>query len=169
MTGRLLHNSSGKPKDSDWVAHAHLLAEAARERQILTVGVGDGGNEIGFGRIREQLADIHPRGRDCGCPCHGGLLDDTRVDYLLPASVSNWGGYAIAAAILLATGRPALMPPWDDVERSIAAPIASGAFDGYSGLAVPTVDGTSPMANHAVYQLMLEVLRMAADADARPL
>jgi hypothetical protein len=119
--------------------------------------------------VREQLVDIHPHGRDCGCPCHGGLLDNTRVDFLLPASVSNWGGYAIAAAILLEAGRTGLMPPWDDVQRSIAAAIASGAFDGYSGLAVATVDGTSPMANHAIYHLILEVLRMAAEADAKPL
>jgi hypothetical protein len=165
----VFHNSSGKPKDSEWVAHAHLLAEAARERNVLTVGVGDGGNEIGFGRIREQLADVHPHGRDCGCPCHGGLLDNTKVDFLLPASVSNWGGYAIAAAVAVATRRFTLMPPWEDVKRSIAAPIASGAFDGYSGMAVATVDGTSTAANQSIYQLMLEVLRLAAEADNQPL
>jgi hypothetical protein len=159
----VFHNSSGKPKDHDWVAHAHLLADALRTRGVLTVGVGDGGNEIGFGRIREQLAGVHPYGRDCGCPCHGGLLDATTVDLLLPASVSNWGSYAIAGAIALASGRPALLPDWADVRRSIAAPIPHGAFDGYSGLAVDTVDGTSRAANEAIYRLMGEVLRLAGE------
>lgn len=157
----VFHNSSGKPKDSDWVAHAHLLADALRARKVLTVGVGDGGNEIGFGRIREKLAGPHPLGRDCGCPCRGGLLDATKVDLLLPAAVSNWGGYAIASALALACGQPDILPDWGDVHRSIAAPIASGAFDGYSGLAVDTVDGTSAGANEAIYRLMGEVLRLA--------
>jgi hypothetical protein len=165
-TKGVFHNSSGKPKDSDWVAHAHLLADALRARGMLTVGVGDGGNEIGFGRIRGQLADVHPYGRDCGCPCHGGLLDATAVDLLLPASVSNWGAYAIAGAIALASGKPAALPDWTDVHRSIAAPIPHGAFDGYSGLAVDTVDGTSPAANEAIYRLMREVLRLAGEQAA---
>lgn len=160
----VFHNSSGKPKASDWVAHAHLLAAAARERAVFTAAVGDGGNEIGFGRIRDALVDVHPYGRDCGCPCHGGLIDNTDVDFLLPAAVSNWGSYAIAAALCIGSGRFDLMPPWSEVERSIAAPIAHGAFDGYSGLAVATVDGTSTAANQGVYELMVEVCKMAAKA-----
>jgi len=158
----VFHNSSGKPKDEDWVAHAHQLVNALRARQLPTVGVGDGGNEIGFGRIREKLAGLHLHGRDCGCPCGGGLLDDTKVDLLFPAAVSNWGGYAIASALALIHGRPGILPDWVDVHRSIAAPIQHGAFDGYSGLAIDTVDGTSASANEAVYRLMGEVLRLAS-------
>ncbi|WP_454690360.1 glutamate cyclase domain-containing protein [Achromobacter aloeverae] len=157
----VFHNSSGKPKDSEWVAHAHLLADALRARGLPTLAVGDGGNEIGFGRLRASLADVLPGGRDCGCPCHGGLLDATEVDLLLPAAVSNWGAYAIAAALALVHGRPGLMPDWPEVAASIAAPIAAGAYDGYSGLALDTVDGTSRAANQSVYQLMREVLRQA--------
>lgn len=161
----VFHNSSGKPKAADWVAHAHLLAPMARDLGVLTVAVGDGGNEIGFGRVRDELVDVHPWGRDCGCPCHGGLVDNTKVDFLLPASVSNWGTYAIAAALCIESRRFGLMPVWEEVERSIAAPIAAGAVDGYSGLAVPTVDGTSTAANQGIYSLMLEVLRMAEVAS----
>jgi len=162
----VFHNSSGQPKDGNWVAHAHLLVEALRARGILTVGVGDGGNEIGFGRIHEEIADLHPYGRDCGCPCHGGLLDATAVDLLLPAAVSNWGAYAIAGAITLATGKYGILPDWTDVHRSIAAPVLHGAVDGYSGLAVDTVDGTSAAANESIYRLMREVLRLAGTQAA---
>ncbi|GAA4323926.1 DUF4392 domain-containing protein [Pigmentiphaga soli] len=157
----VFHNSSGKPKDPDLVAHAQLLAAAARRRGIVTVGVGDGGNEIGFGRAAAALGAHAPYGSGCGCPCGGGILDATEVDHLLPASVSNWGAYAIAAALCLHAGRHDAMPGWREVEASIAAPIAAGAYDGYTGLALPSVDGVSPEANRAVYSLMLEVLRMA--------
>ncbi len=159
----IFHNSSGKPKDSDWLAHAHLLVRELRERGALTVGVGDGGNEIGFGNILKQLLRTHAYDCQCEPPCDGGLLDSTVVDILMPASVSNWGSYAIAAAIALINGRPALLPDWADVYRSIAAPLSYGAFDGYSGMARDTVDNTSHAANAAIYQLMAEVLRLAGE------
>ncbi len=165
----VFHNSSGKPKDSDWVAHAHLLAGQAQKRGALTIGVGDGGNEIGFGLIRDELDADPGHGFGCDCLCPGGLLDATQVDFLLPAAVSNWGAYAIAAAIALASRRFSLLPAWEEVAASIAAPIASGAVDGYSGLALPTVDGTSLAASQAIYSLMNEVLRLAREAGERPL
>ncbi|WP_158219233.1 MULTISPECIES: glutamate cyclase domain-containing protein [unclassified Achromobacter] len=157
----VFHNSSGKPKDSEWVAHAHLLVPALHARGLPTVAVGDGGNEIGFGRIRARLAPQLRGGGACACPCDGGLLDATEVGLLLPAAVSNWGAYAIAAALALVHERPGLLPDWPEVAASISAPLAEGAFDGYSGLALDTVDGTSRAANQAIYQLMQEVLRLA--------
>ena len=65
----------------------------------MTGAVGDGGNEIGFGLIRRELADEHPYAKECGCPCGYGIIDATVVDFLFPAAVSNWGGYAIAVAV----------------------------------------------------------------------
>ena len=161
----IFHNSTGKPKAPEWVAHAHQLAEIARERKIPTVAVGDGGNEIGFGALREALIEgRHPYAQECGCPCGGGILNATRVDHMLPASVSNWGAYAIAAALCLATGRLQAMPDWREVEASISATLAAGAYDGYTGLAVPSVDGVSLAGNRAIYELMLEVVRLARDS-----
>lgn len=155
------HNSSGKQKAGDGIAHLDVLADLARTLGIMTGAVGDGGNEIGFGAIRQVLADVHPYGNACGCPCGRGIINATEVDVLFPAAVSNWGAYAIAAAIALQLDRPGLMPQWREVEASIVAPLSHGAFDGYSGLSVPSVDGTSLETNRAVYQLICEVIRLA--------
>lgn len=157
----VFHNSSGKPKSSDWVAHAHLLCEALRARNSITIGIGDGGNEIGFGPIREHLLDLLPLGRDCGCPCHGGLLDATIVDWTYPVAVSNWGAYAIATAIALQKNNPDLLPSWSEIAASIGAPIAHGAYDGFTGMAMPHTDAVSLEGNQSVWQLMIEVLRLA--------
>ena len=46
-------------------------------------------------------------------------------------------------------------------ESKAASELTESAFDGYSGLCLPTVDGTSLAANKAIYQLMLEVTRLA--------
>jgi hypothetical protein len=155
------HNGSGVQKDAEWVAHAHVLAAEARRHGLLTVGIGDGGNEIGFGVIREALYARQPERYACRCGCSTGLLDGTDVDILFPVSVSNWGAYAIAAALALRLGREDVMPEWDEVEASIRAPLAHGAFDGYTGMALGSVDGVSLKANRAVYHLFQEVLRLA--------
>ncbi|WP_428675350.1 glutamate cyclase domain-containing protein [Reyranella sp.] len=33
-----------------------------------TIGIGDGGNELGCGHINEAVAAIQPFGKECGCP-----------------------------------------------------------------------------------------------------
>jgi hypothetical protein len=157
----VFHTSGGKPKQSTTVGHVHRLAEIGRERGLLTIAVGDGGNEIGFGRIRAEIAEAHPLGQDCGCPCHLGILNGTEVDCLFPAAVSNWGAYAIATAITIAARQTELLPKKEAVGKTVHASLAEGANDGYSGLNVPLVDGTSLEANEAVYQLCLEVARLS--------
>ena len=56
------------------------------------MSIGDGGNEVGMGKVYEQLiaSDI-PNAKEIGCV--------TATDHLITASVSNWGGYALATAI----------------------------------------------------------------------
>jgi hypothetical protein len=69
----------------------------------VTIGVGDGGNEIGMGRVRERLAG------------EGELIariaSVVSVDHLVVAGVSNWGAYGIVAQ---RSGMPG--PEIDDVK-----------------------------------------------------
>lgn len=157
----VFHTSSGKPKDPDSVAHLHLLAEALTARQRVTIGVGDGGNEIGFGSVGRSLEATLALARDCGCGCGGGVVNATPVDALVSASTSNWGAYGVAVALVLITRERAGLPPVTAVRRSVEASVRAGANDGYSGQNVSTVDGTSLQANEAIYGLCLEVLHQA--------
>ncbi|MGH1461580.1 MAG: DUF4392 domain-containing protein [Neptuniibacter sp.] len=50
-----------------------------------TIGIGDGGNEIGMGNIQEALRELDI------------MASATPVDELLIADVSNWGAYGIIA------------------------------------------------------------------------
>ena len=100
---------------------------------VPSVGIGDGGNEIGMG----NLADV--------IPSVDSLPDDpaiSRVDRLVIASVSNWGGYGLVAALSRIAGRN-LLPGSDDEARMVEGMIESGAVDGTTGDAVPTVDNFS--------------------------
>ena len=107
---------------------------------VPSVGIGDGGNEIGMG----NLIDVIP-GVD-------SLPDDpavSRVDRLIIASVSNWGGYGLAAALSLIAGKN-LLPAADDEARMVRGMIDAGAVDGTTGDAVPTVDNFSMEENGAL-------------------
>ncbi|GGB89439.1 hypothetical protein GCM10011352_14310 [Marinobacterium zhoushanense] len=52
-----------------------------------TIGIGDGGNEIGMGNIVEAISKLNI------------VPSATRVDELLIADVSNWGAYGIIALL----------------------------------------------------------------------
>jgi hypothetical protein len=104
------------------------------EGLIPSVGVGDGGNEIGMGNVADAVA---------AC---GTLVSDpcvTRVSRLVIASVSNWGGYGLVAALSSIVRRD-LLPTVDEERRLVARTAALGAVDGTTGEADGRVDGFDP-------------------------
>ncbi len=107
---------------------------------VPSVGIGDGGNEIGMGNLVEII------------PTVDSLPDDpaiAEVDRLVIASVSNWGGYGLVAAISRLTGKN-LLPSADAEAAMVEAMIEAGAVDGTTGDAVPTVDNFSMEENGAL-------------------
>lgn len=67
-----------------------------RNAKCPTIGIGDGGNEIGMGNITEALKDLD---------IHAAA---TQVDELLIADVSNWGAHGLIAFFSLWSGRDLL-------------------------------------------------------------
>lgn len=88
--------ADGKPhRANGWdmtreTAPLHLLFEdASWRRPWITIGIGDGGNEIGMGSLPRELATRIPNSVAATIP----------ADYLLAAGVSNWAGYGLVAAM----------------------------------------------------------------------
>jgi D-glutamate cyclase len=98
----------------------------------LTIGIGDGGNEIGFGSIFRAARAVVPRGRDCGCPCGAGIVAHTAVRHLLVASVSNFGAYAVASAVALLERSIELAPDPTTIGAAMSAAVDAGGIDGGS-------------------------------------
>lgn len=96
----------------------------------LTIGIGDGGNEIGFGAIFDEARKVVPRGADCGCPCHDGLVTSTATKIVYPASVSNFGAYAIASALGVLEERPLLLASPERIAAAVEASVTNGCLDG---------------------------------------
>ena len=83
---------------SEGRARLDYVVDAAAAAGVPTIGIGDGGNEIGMGAVAQAVHANVP---------HGPVLCATReTDVLIPAGVSNWGGYAICAALALLLDRP---------------------------------------------------------------
>jgi hypothetical protein len=105
----------------DLVPAADRLLEPGFARSYRTIAIGDGGNELGFGRLRDALK---------GRVAHGELIFcATPADYLIPAGISNWGAHALVAALSLLAGRCLLHPPAREL-AVLEALVASGAVDG---------------------------------------
>ncbi len=158
------HGIRGNRRPEGTVSGLHKLADLARERGIFTVGVGDGGNEVGFGKIRSELMQILPRhGR--ALSSDEGVVTVTETNVLITASVSNWGAYAINAGLAVAMGRPDLLHSADDEIRLIRAAVAAGARDGATSRPDEAVDGISKEGNAAIASLMQDIVRCALAAS----
>jgi hypothetical protein len=122
-----------------------VLARRARPRRIVTVGVGDGGNEVGMGNVRARLIR------------QGALMariaSTVRVDHLVVAGTSNWGAYGIVAALARLTGLPLLHAPALE-RRLITACVLAGGHDGITRRREPTVDGLGLDVHAAVVELL---------------
>jgi D-glutamate cyclase len=138
-------SADGRPRNmrgvdvSPWTAPLDDLFLAG---PWIRLAVGDGGNEIGMGKLPPGLiARTVPNGEKIACV--------TSCDRLVVAGVSNWGAYGLMAA--LAVARPdwaARIATFLTAERDLAVTRATvdkaGAVDGVTAQREATVDGFGP-------------------------
>lgn len=115
---------------------------------VPSVGIGDGGNEIGMGNLAQEIPQFDT------LPCDPAV---TCVDKLVIASVSNWGGYGLVAALSLLVGKN-LLPSVQEEEDMIRGMVDAGAVDGVSGNKAYTVDAFPLSENRHVLEALHAVL-----------
>ncbi len=121
-----------------------------RPRGAITIGIGDGGNEIGMGNVRARFIRQGPLAKRVGSV--------VKVDHLVVAGVSNWGAYGVVAHLSILARRQLLHTP-EEERALVTACVEAGGVDGISRRRVPAVDGL-PLSTHAA---MVELLRTLAD------
>ena len=114
------------------VPSADRLLTPPGERSYATIAVGDGGNELGMGHLRDSLMDRINLGELIFC--------DTEADHVIPAGISNWGAYALAASLAVLSGKAILIRPEDEL-AVLEAQVAVGAVDGCTRKNEVSVDG----------------------------
>ena len=92
-----------RSKEGEDISHSvqpvDELFEIARQNpHITTIGIGDSGNELGMGRVYRSVVKNIPLGETIAC--------SVSADYLIVAGVSNWGGYAVACGLFVASNSP---------------------------------------------------------------
>ncbi|EKX38682.1 hypothetical protein GUITHDRAFT_115230 [Guillardia theta CCMP2712] len=125
-------------------------------KSLVTIGVGDGGNEVGMGK-RIKLVRAHvPLGDKIACT--------VKADHLIVAGVSNWGGWALALALMISQQShtdPHVLS-LDGEKRILQAMIAAGARDGVTSSDQLSVDGM-PWETHE--ELLKTMLSIASDEE----
>jgi hypothetical protein len=151
------HTATGLPASRSR-ARVEVLFDLAASRGILTVGVGDNGNELGFGTIQEAVRKRKEYGTVCRCPCGQGIATRVSADVLVVGGTSNWGAYGIASATAAILGGPALIHSAEVERRMLEECVRMGAADGAVGRHTLTVDGTPSTTQVALLELMRNVI-----------
>ncbi|MGQ0572431.1 MAG: glutamate cyclase domain-containing protein [Armatimonadota bacterium] len=157
----IFHSGVGYRLPAATQAHVHLLVEQAEARGILTVGFGDGGNEVGYGLIPDVVNALKAEvlgGPTCQCGCGGGIATRVRTTVLVSAATSNWGSYGVSALLAYVARDLDALQDEDMEYRMLEAAVMAGAVDASTGTVVMKVDGTSVKANQAIVTLLRELV-----------
>jgi len=155
------HNAVGLAV-TELEAKMDVLFEKAQAMGILNIAIGDLGNEIGMGAIAETLDTYIPyaaKGR-CNCGCGGGIAVKTKADTLITATVSDWGCYAMIAAIAYLKEDLEVMHTPEQEKEALVCGCRNGMIDMYGWL-IPAIDGFGLEFQMPIVQLMREMVRSA--------
>lgn len=155
----VIHSANGTDVSAGRAKVAPLF-DLASEREILTVGIGDNGNEIGFGNIKNDVRDIQPYGATCDCPCDDGLACRVTTDHLLVANVSNWGAYGLSALLAILTETPSALHSPEDERRMLETLVIAGSNDGVYDRPRPMVDGTATDTQTGIVAILNNLVTM---------
>lgn len=135
------HNAAGDGITS-LEAKSDVLWNELRKIGVPTLAIGDLGNEMGMGTLSEHISRYIPRAQkgSCICGCNGGLLAAASADAVVTATVSDWGAYAVCAALAFLHGNMAISPDENLVRETIITASRNGMVD-MTGRLTPGVDG----------------------------
>ena len=152
------HNATGLDV-TELEAKQDVLFEKIQKMGVLNIAIGDLGNEIGLGAISDTLTEYIPYAAKgaCRCGCGGGIAVTTRADNLITATVSDWGCYAMIAALAYLTGDVDVMHTAELEKETMLTASGSGMIDMYGWL-IPAIDGFGLEINLPIVSLMRELV-----------
>ncbi|MFX0198245.1 MAG: glutamate cyclase domain-containing protein [Candidatus Hodarchaeota archaeon] len=114
---------------SSTTAKVDYLVEQAHDNGVLTIGIGDLGNEIGLGVIRDTVKEVVKYGATCRCPCSSGISTIVESDIPVFSGCSNWSAYAIEACLSGLLEKPDLLHHAETERSMVEAAVEAGALD----------------------------------------
>ncbi|WP_048055249.1 glutamate cyclase domain-containing protein [Pyrococcus sp. NA2] len=114
----------------------------ALEMGIPTIGIGDGGNEIGMGNL--ELRDER--------------YSVVKASEVIIAGVSNWGAYGLVAGLSIENGVN-LLKDYDEGEV-LKSLVNAGLIDGITKKNEPSVDGLPSSIHERMLKLLNEIINV---------
>lgn len=130
-------------------------------QDYIRIGIGDGGNELGMGKVRQIVEDQVNNGK--------AIAAVESCEALLTCGVSNWGGYALEAISLLLSkemngqeAAKAFLQNFKEREMRLhRATLDVGCIDGIAKAASMSVDGLALETHFAIAKSIAETLKEA--------
>jgi hypothetical protein len=119
-------------KGNDISAFTCPLDDFALSGASRVIGIGDGGNEVGMGVYKAALSRLMPGYAKCLC--------SIGADVAIPVDVSNWGAYALAAALSVKAGEWLAQTENEEIKMTEVLRKV-GAVDGVKKISSGSVDG----------------------------
>lgn len=126
------------------------MFELASSSSILTIGIGDGGNEIGMGNLKDIISEKLDL-----VPC------TVMVDDLIIATTSNWGTYALVAYLALLSQYD-LFPTYEKISDCLTRMVSLGCVDGVTKKPENSVDGFPPTIEKEIVEALLDASMIGA-------
>lgn len=162
----LLHALTGTSREGTR-AKVDDIFRAVQANGGITISCADGHNEIGFGKVYDQVAERAPWTTTCVCGCGQGVMCVTPVDHLYVTSVSNWGAYALVGALALRNRMPSLLHT-EEAERDIEQlAVDYDVRDGMYGKAALSMDGIPLTASLAMLAMMRDLVNISLASYVR--
>lgn len=152
------HNAIGLDV-SELEAKQDILFTKLKEKGILNIAIGDLGNEMGMGVLKEHIEKYVPYAAkgSCNCGCDGGILAATKADNIITATVSDWGCYGLIGALAYLKKNIEIMHTKEMEEAAMITASRSGMIDMYGDL-IPAIDGCNMTMNTSIVSLMRETV-----------
>ncbi|MFA9396799.1 MAG: DUF4392 domain-containing protein [Clostridiaceae bacterium] len=150
------HNAIGL-NVSDLEAKQDILFTKLKQKGVLNIAIGDLGNELGMGTIKEHLQKYVPYAAkgSCKCGCGGGIMASVKADNIITATVSDWGCYGLIAALSYLKKDINIMHTKEMEKDALITASRSGMIDMYGDL-IPAVDGCNMSMMVSMVNLMRE-------------
>lgn len=151
-------NMHGRDVTEEMASADWLFEYASRlTPRLTTIGIGDGGNEIGMGALPWETLRAALRGDRAG-----RIICRIATDHLILSGVSNWGAYGLACAVAALRGRGDLLSGWNGPgQRRLIEHLVreAGAVDGITGRREATVDGISIEVYTSIVDEIVDIAR----------
>jgi len=158
-----LHGINANCRDA-FRCNVDRLFRAHAEGGGASLAIGDGGNEIGFGKIAAELVSKLPELAHVDeTGSASGIFSTVETSVLVVANTSNLGAYGVVAALALLREDLSLCHAPEEEMALHQVGVGLGLTDGATGRRIAVCDGVPAEANAAYVLLLRNIVARALE------